>query len=54
MKKNFPKCECVGKCFARKNGECTILKETSNACNFQKPDMEFTNGVYYKFVERKS
>ena len=45
----FLECNCTGKCFAKQNGYCTILKETpENKCSFQKPYKSVTNGKTYK------
>lgn len=45
---NVIKCNCSGKCFAKKNGECTILnKEVFGKCAFQKQKRNVTNGKKY-------
>lgn len=44
------KCNCAGKCFAKIDGICTILKETpKEKCSFQKPKRDVTNGIKYEF-----
>ena len=50
-KKPNPECFSIGKCFARKNGHCTILSEEINNkdCPFLKPMRLYSNGKYYPF-----
>ena len=48
--KTKPLCKDIeGACFARKDGECTILTDTACPCHFKKPDRSYTNGVHYPY-----
>ncbi len=46
------KCPCKDKCFAKLNGNCSILTEApkGNRCSFRKPDRDWTDGRYFPFV----
>lgn len=49
MSKSF--CNDSRKCFAKVNGECTILTSTykDNNCPFCKVTRNITNGIYYPY-----
>lgn len=47
-KVDFPVCEDERKCFARKEGKCSILREIpEQPCRFCKPKRNVTNGKTY-------
>ena len=50
MNGNYPVCKIAGKCFAKREGRCEILRETPDErCSFQKPVREVTNGKRYAY-----